>query len=779
MIKKTSIDLSVHQLVDFLLGKGDIDNRVFNRSSMNEGTLLHALYQSKQGDNYLSEVQLNTSITIDEITVNVQGRSDGIIVNGNEYTVDEIKTTVIDLKEFRNENLEWHLGQAKVYAYIFAKDHNLKHIGVRLTYIRQGKTSEKLFDNYLFAYEELEKFFHDLVEEYLAFYNIVLRKIEARDESIKHLEFPFSSYRSGQRELAKYCYSIAKNGGNLFVEAPTGIGKTMSTLFPFIKTLGDDEKSKIFYLTAKNSGKMNAANALNILRNSGLKISDVSITAKEKICFCKDKACNPEECPFTKGYYNKIKDVIKQSLVEFDEFDYETIVAIAKTFEVCPFELELDLSLFVDVIICDYNYMFHPISYMKRYFDDDATHFLALIDEAHNLVDRSRDMYSASLSLSNLLEAKKSLKHVPSKKLKMHLNKINKIFDIFVELPLGNTEFIDINYDSIKPVDKFITAYQEESKDHYEYISKELTKFYIECNKFKKISEVFSDNFIFYADKKENDISLNIACLDASSFLKEALSKIKGSILFSATLSPISYYKTLLGGKENDPSLILSSPFPEENIKILVAPKVSTKYKNRDSSYEEVAEYIENFVTQKVGNYFVYLPSYEYLNRLLEVISLPDDIDVHIQNRDMTDIDKEAFLNAFKPNPKKTHLGFVIIGGAFGEGIDLVSDRLIGLVIVGIGLSRINFVDDKIRDYYKTLDMNGYHYAYLYPGMNKVMQAVGRLIRSEKDRGIALLIDERYLTREYRSLFRKEWEDYEVVTSPEDISFSIQRFFKK
>lgn len=778
MIKKENIDLSVHQLVDFLLRKGDIDTRVFNRSSMNEGTLLHALYQAKQGDNYLSEVLLQTSITIGEITVNVQGRADGIIKNKDGYVVDEIKTTIMDLKEFRDENLEWHLGQAKVYAYIFAKGNNLDYIGVKLTYIRQGKTSEKLFDSYTFTYHELETFFHDLVEEYLEFYNIVLRKRIERDESIKSLDFPFVKYRKGQRELAKYCYSIASRGGHLFVEAPTGIGKTMSTLYPFVKTLKDDDKSKIFYLTAKNSGRMNAHQAMNVLRSKGLKASNINITAKEKICFCKDKSCNPDECPFAKGYYNKIKEIVKNSLIEFDDFDFETIVSIAKTFEVCPFELELDLSLFVDVIICDYNYMFHPISYMKRYFDEDSSHYLALVDEAHNLVDRSRDMYSASLSNQIVKSAKKSLRGIPNKKLKTHLSKLTKVFEQYAHLPEGEKEFMDVSYSDLKVIEKFINAYQEVNKVENESITKEVTKLYIECNKFKKISELYSDTHIYFIRKENDVISLNIACLDASKFLKGTLKKIKGAVLFSATLSPIDYYIDLLGGEKEDPSLILPSPFPIENLKLMVAPKISVKLKNREKSYEEVASYIEQFVKQKIGNYFVYLPSYEYLDRLLEIIHIPEDIVVHIQKRDMSDIEREEFLDAFKNSPKETHLGFVIIGGAFGEGIDLVSDRLIGLMIVGIGLSKLNYESDKIAYYYQDNGLDGYNYAYIYPGMNKVMQAVGRLIRGEKERGFALLLEERYLRQEYRSLFKKEWEDYEIVTSPADMAETIQKFLK-
>ena len=779
--KEKSLELSVHQLVDFLLRSGDIDTRVFNRTSMNEGSLIHSLYQAKQGDNYISEYPLKTTIVVDEVPITLQGRADGIIVKGNDYTIDEIKTTVIDLKEFRDKNILWHLGQAKCYAYMFAKERNLKTVSVKLTYIKQGKLSEKLFDNYTFLFEELEDYIYDLCEQYLSFYNIIFTQENLRNDTISKLEFPFDNYRDGQRELAKYAYSVGSRGGKLFVEAPTGIGKTMSTLFPYIKALNEDKDSKIFYLTAKNSGKMNAEKAIKIMKNKGLFIKNITITAKEKVCFCKDKSCNPEECPYAVGYYNKIKTVVKDSILSFDDFDYDTINFIAKKYEVCPFELELDLSLFSDVIICDYNYMFDPISYMKRFFDEDSSHYIALVDEAHNLVDRSRKMYSASFNKTMFLEAQKSLRSIDNKKIKSTFKLFKKMFEKYeTTLPLGETSFEDIDYDDFKVIDKFILTYQEESNNHNKDITKELTDFYLELNKFRKINEIYvKKRYLYYINKEEDELTFNLTCLDASQYLKDIYRRIKGVVLFSATLSPISYYVDLLGGDKDSASLILDSPFPKENLKLLIAPKVSIKYKHREKSYQEVCDYIVNFITQKVGNYLVYLPSYEYLEQLMNRIVIPDDVIIHTQEKDMNDIEKENFLNHFIPNPKKTHVGFVIIGGSFGEGIDLVSDRLIGLVVVGIGLSKINYESDKIAEYYKENDIDGYDYAYVYPGMNKVMQAVGRLIRSENDKGVALLIDERYMHHNYRSLFKKEWDNYEVIFNQEDLILSIQKFLQK
>ena len=772
--------LSVHQLVDFLLRTGDIDNRVFNRSSMSEGTRLHGVYQSKQSANYLAEFPLKMSFNVDEVNIILEGRADGIIKRSEtEYVIDEIKTTVEDLKVFHDDNLEWHLGQAKCYAYMFAKQANLEFIGIKLTYIRQGQEKEQFIDSYVFNILELEQFVVKLLNEFLAFYNIIFNKNKRRDESIEKLKFPFKEFRQGQRELAKYTYATAKKHSRLFAEAPTGIGKTISTLFPYIKAIKDDDKSKIFYLTAKTSGREAAHQAIKILKDSGLSLSDIMITAKDKICFCKGQACNPDECPYTKKYYDKIQTVLRYAILNYDDFDLNTITKLAYDNQICPFEFELDLSLFMDVIICDYNYLFDPISYMKRYFDEDVSSFLVLVDEAHNLVDRSRDMYSASLSYKQFLDARKSVRHSKLHKLKLAMSKMNKMFKDYLVNPNEGNYILEDFYDyTYKTISSFITTMQDINKNENKEMSKELLEFYLEVNRFSRMLEFFNDHYLCYYEIIKDDVVLHLSCLDAASFLHNSLRNLRGSVLFSATLSPISYYVDMLGGKSTDAQLILPSPFPKENLKIIIAPKVSIRYKNRDSSYQQVADYIKAFVKNKVGNYFIFLPSYEYLDNLMPYIDI-NDMDIFEQQRNMSDEEKEEFLTNFKPNPERTTLGFVIVGGAFGEGIDLVSDRLIGAVIVGIGMPKINFVSNEISKYYDSKGQSGYNYAYLNPGMNKVMQALGRVIRSETDKGAALLIDERYLTNEYRDLFKAEWREYEVALSPKEVSDILQEFFIK
>ena len=779
-MNKTLI-LSVHQLVDFLLRKGDIDNRVFNRSTMTEGSRIHSSYQSEQNKNsYISEYPLKKSFMVGDISVTLQGRADGIIKTSYRYIIDEIKTTTMDLKEFHDEQLEWHLGQAKCYAYMFACEKEQENIGIRLTYIRQGKEKEKFIEDYVFYTLELEQYVRELIEEYIDFYNIVFRHLEERQKTCKEIEFPFNKYRDGQRKLSELTYKVATIGGNLFVEAPTGIGKTMSTLYPYIKTLSDDNASKIFYLTAKSSGKEAAMNAIKILKEKGLSINEILITAKDKICFCKGKACNPDECPFAKNYYEKIQGVVEYSLLTHSCFNYETITQIAYENMMCPFELELDLSLYCDVIVCDYNYVFDPTAYLRRYFDSDSVHYLALVDEAHNLVDRSREMYSATLNYNTLKEAKNSSRHIKNKKLKNNFRKLTELFNYYDFYDDGITTIDNFSDEFYKVLNNVYTKFQEISKEENKDITKETTNLMLEINLFLKISDLYDENYFVYVLKNDADISFHLYCLDASSFLKEICSEMKATTFFSATMAPMDYYIDTLGGdKIFDPYISLPSPFDEDNLLLMIAPKVSVKYKNREASYSMVAEYIKSFVTNKVGNYFVYVPSYEYLNRIRDLLDLPADINCFYQEKDISEQEKMAFLENFAPNPSETNVGFLVIGGAFSEGIDLVDDRLIGAIIIGVGIPKINVESDRIAEHFNEKGLNGYEYAYLNPGMNKVMQAVGRVIRSETDRGAVLLIDERYTHKNYRSLFKSEWSNYEIVVFPEEVKEKVSNFFNK
>ena len=770
------LKLSVHQLVDFLLRSGDIDNRVFNKATMQEGTKIHAYYQKKQKHDYLSEYYLFEHFNVQDFDVSLEGRADGIILNGDDATIDEIKSTVSDLDDFHFKNEAWHIGQAKCYALMFAHEKNLKNIAIRLTYIHQLTNEKKVFD-YFFKVNELEKFVLDLIGQYLDFYTYIFNRTEKRNESAKKIEFPFKTYRDGQRTLAKYSYGIAKEGGTLFCEAPTGIGKTISTLYPFIKSFKDGKNEKIFYLTAKTSGKESAFNTISLLISKGLIVSDIVLTAKEKVCYCPNKSCNPEECPFAKGYYSKLRDVIIKSIHNYNQFSKETILKIASDNGMCPFELSLDLSLYVDIIICDYNYFFDPMVYLRRYFDGDTRNVLALVDEAHNLVERGRNMYSASISKNAFLKAKKSFKILDHKKIKNASKRIDKMFKKYGLFPDGETLIDNIEITEYRAIEAYLLAALDVMKHHHDIVDDSFKDFYFELNRFSRLLDFYDESSILYVHKDGKDIRMSLLCLDPSLHIYNSLNQIKGRIIFSGTLSPINYYVEMLGGNEKTPILKLPSPYNKDNLCLMIAPKISIKYKKRDDTLQQVADYLKAFVDGKVGNYFIYVPSYAYLEKIKPYLFF-DAADVYVQEKDMNEEDKKNLLSLFVDNPKKTTVLVSVVGGTFSEGIDLANERLIGVAVVGIGLPQISFEKDQIREYFDKKENGlGYLYSYVDPGMNKVMQAVGRVIRGENDKGAALLIDDRYLNQTYRDLFKNEWTNYKVVTTKEDVENELASFW--
>ena len=768
--------LSVHQLVDFLLRTGDIDNRIYNSATMQEGTLIHAMYQSRQGDNYVSEYNLIETFDVFDFKVTLEGRADGIIDKGNTAIIDEIKSTIVDLNEYYHEQRQWHLGQAKCYALMYAHAKHYDSISIRLTYIHQvdKSTLVKTFD---YLTSELEKEIQYLLKEYVEFFTVLFNRKIKRNETAGNIKFPYGKFREGQKELAKYSFGIAQNGGILFAEAPTGIGKTVSTLFPCVKAFANTENEKIFYLTAKNSGKDMAFNTANLLIEKGLEASAIEILAKDKVCFCPGKACNPDECPYAKGYYTKIRKVLVDSIKNRKTFTTEDITDIATHNAICPFELSLDLSLYMDIIICDYNYFFDPIVYLKRFFDTDASNMVVLVDEAHNLVERGRDMYSASISSFRFEQVKRSLRHFDYKSYKKAQTKMSKFFSNYKDYPIGDTAIEFFDSGEIAAMNNYLVACANVNKNHHDVVTEEFTDFYLELNKFIKLLDYYDETFALYVSKKdEDDIKINLFCIDPSKHLRSTLNQVKGKVIFSATLSPANYYLDVIGGDKTHPLLNLPSPFNKKHMKVLVAPKISVRYKNRQDTATKVADYIKEFVSHKIGNYFIYVPSYEYLQMLVPLLQ-SEDYELLVQEKDMSEIEKEMFLSCFIDKPKKTMLGVAVLGGAFSEGIDLVGERIIGVAIVGVGIPQICFERDIIRNYFDKTEKKGYEYAYISPGINKVMQALGRVIRSETDRGVALLIDDRYLTKPYQVIFKNMYSNYEVVTSKEDIKEQVENFW--
>lgn len=773
------LSLSVHDLVDRLLRRGDIDSRVYNLETMKMGSLLHASYQREQGNDYLAEVPLKGEVVTELGTILLQGRADGVIVGGKRPIIDEIKSTVLPLEEFYEQQKEWHLGQALCYCYLYLqKTCQQSEAEVHLTYLSQIVSSDKMTKTFVFTYEEIEEKVKSLVRDFFLMNQERFEHIEKRNASVFGLPFPFDNFRKGQRELSQLVYGAAKKGGILFTEAPTGIGKTISTLYPAVLGFQDDKIERIFYLTAKTTGSLAAYDAIGALYETGFVGRDSVLVGKEKICLCPGHACNPDDCPFAKNYYGKVGDAIAEAVRTKRRFDMASVLEISRKYGICSFEFQLDLSLQADIIIADYNYFFDPFVRLERYFDTsvDASRDFVLIDEAHNLVDRSRAMYSAVLSLRDLTKARKSLKGPSFKRFRNVISALEKLFPAYCEeeineLPIPPMELATL-YDRLK------TAENAWAKENSSAFPVEYTEFRREFGRFVKLAnEYYNSTFQVYAIRNGENLTLHMMCMDPSQFLTKDFFRVKGAVLFSATLSPVEYYqKTLLGGS-NYPSLLLPSPFDHGNLKTLIAPKVSVRYKDREKSYELVAEYLMRFVESKVGNYFFYFPSYSYMEKIREYFTF-QGCNVLTQSKRMKEEDRLEFLSAFVPNPSVTTIGLLVLGGPFAEGIDLPDDRLIGVAIVGVGIPMVCYENNKLRAYYEEKEKDGYSFAYLYPGINKITQAVGRLIRTETDVGSALLIDDRYLKGEYYELVQRLWPNYDVVLTPEDVSSSLSSFYK-
>jgi Rad3-related DNA helicase len=776
------ITLSVHELVDFLFRRGDIDDRIYNTETMQLGSKLHRSFQEKQGHDYLSEVPLSETFEVDGYEVTLEGRADGIIVGGEMPIIDEIKSTVAPLREFYEQQRDWHLSQAECYALMYAHAYNARKVLVRLTYISQTESDERLVKEAAFTEGQLQKDVIGYIGDFLSFHKALYDRIASRDASAGSLPFPFATYRPGQEEMCEKIYNVALRGGHLLCEAPTGIGKTASALYPAVKSFSKGANDKIFYLTAKGTGAESAEKAMGLLLDEGLDGVFSTLRAKEKMCLSPGSDCNPDSCPFAKGYYDKLKEARAEALASDGRLTADYVLSLAERRAMCPFEFQLDLSLYSDVIICDYNYLFDPLVKLDRFFgpEADPRRYLALVDEAHNLPERARDMHSASLSLLEANEAKDSIRRIKAPAEKRALTKLITALEDQAALLSEEHELYDEVPSAIltaasalesarakavkkgKPRPKMPMAFRDFSRAVHRFV----------C-----LAEDYLDGAQVYAEAADGDFAIRIYCLDPGPRIRDAIEPLHGAVFFSGTLSPIPFYAEEMGFEEGVPILRLPSPFPPENVLYLFAPKVSTRYRDRASTYPEVAAYLKAFVGAKKGNYFVYMPSYAYLKSILPYLDF-GDADVLVQKRSMSEADKASFLASFRSSPEKTVVGLLIIGGTFAEGIDLVGDRLIGVAVVGVGLPQISFERDLIRAHYdESGERKGYEFAYMDPGINKVTQAVGRLIRSETDRGAAIFIDDRYLTRWYRDVFEGVSDRSFVAYSPEEAASILRDFY--
>lgn len=756
---KPIIRISVRNLVEFILRSGDIDSSGFcGPKRALEGTRIHRTIQKNRKGNYNSEVSVKQSVDLDGFTLVIEGRIDGVLETDGQYCIEEIKSITDPVNSIEENQNPVHWAQLTCYAYIFSAKENLSSVDLRLVYCEVETEKIKEFTRHC-SFVELETFFSDLIEKYEPWARFSFNWISERNNSLKNLVFPFQDYRAGQRELAISVYKSIKNKKKLFAKAPTGIGKTISTLFPAFKAMGEEHTSRIFYLTARTTNRRVAEEALSLLKKQNLHLKYITLTAKDKICFMEKRSCTPHNCQYAHGHYTRVNNAIWDVIQNSDELKRAVIEEFALKHQVCPFELSLDLSLWCDCIIGDYNYVFDPQVYLKRFFSDNGGDFTFLIDEAHNLVDRSREMFSAQIQRSAFKQVRSFFKtshagiYKQSGRVSNRLNALGKMTG-------GKTEHTSKEIDSklCTVLKAFIDECEQFLKINRGFDNDDILKLYFDALAFIRTSELFDSHYLFIVQKLEKDIIVKLFCVDPSFIMSETLKRGKSSIFFSATLTPLPYYREILGGSPEDSLFSLPSPFDVKNRCFLVATDVSTKYQNREKSHSLLASYLGHVVNSKKGNYLAYFSSYKYMLDVYDIFKEQNpDLKTVMQTSTMSEPQRDHFLENFQSEPQETLLGFCVLGGVFSEGIDLKSDRLIGTIIVGVGLPQICFERDIIRDYFQENKNCGYEYAYLYPGMNKVMQAAGRVIRSEQDRGVILLIDERYSNYQYRNLFPAEW----------------------
>ncbi|KAJ52930.1 DNA excision repair protein ERCC-2 [Clostridium tetanomorphum] len=774
------VRISVRNLVEFILRTGDLDSTFIGSSRAVDGTRIHQKIQKNKGEDYLPEVSLKHTFEYRDMTITLEGRADGIIKNNDEIIIDEIKSTTRDIEGIDENYNPLHMAQVKCYAYIYAKQNEIPIIGVQLTYcqVETGKIKYILNE---YSLKELESFFYSLIEKYYVWAKFTKDWSEKRDKSIKELTFPFLHYRRGQRELAVAVYRTISQKKNIFLQAPTGIGKTISTIFPGVKAVGEKLISKIFYLTAKTITSSVALEAFNKMEGKGLQFKVATITAKDKICFKDKPTCNGEQCEFAKGHFDRVNEVIMKILKRENLINRIVIEKYSKEYKVCPFELSLDLTLWADCVICDYNYVFDPRVYLKRFFDAGKEDYLFLIDEAHNLVDRGREMFSAELTKEEFLNGKKLTK-----------NSSSKLYKIFNKL---NSYMLDMNK---KCNEDGFYMQKEEPLEIYPYLRnlvnegeewlkgnekgegyEEILQIYFNVLAFLRISEFYDGKFVTYVEKEGKNSKLKLFCLNPANLLNMAIKRGRSGIFFSATLTPIKYFKDILGGDKDDYSMRFESPFSIKNRALMIASNISTRYKNRENSVRKIVDYIKAFIKIKKGNYLVFFPSYKYMDMVLEVFEKEyNDVKIIVQNSFMKEEEREEFLNNFYEEGEKTLVAFSVLGGIFSEGIDLKGERLSGAIIVGVGLPQIGFERNIIMNHFNEENNCGYEYSYMYPGMNKVLQAAGRVIRSEKDIGAILLIDDRFTSKNYQKLFPREWMNNFIVRSSDDIEKILGEFWK-
>lgn len=759
---------SVRELVAFVHRTGGLAGTGAFRASDRalEGGRAHRRVQNRRTGNYEAEVPVEWKAIRRSVDLTLSGRIDGLRATHSPPVVEEIKS----VDRFWDGAADpLHLAQLKIYAAILAIQRDWAEVELHLTYLNLETDGETVLP-FRLTRAELEEFFEETISVWFDWLELEAHWISLRNTSLEKLEFPFEGFRGGQRELARRVYRAIRDRRHLFVEAPTGLGKTIATLFPAAKALPILGEGKIFFLTAKTPGRIAAAEAVKHLRRAGAKLRCLTLTAKNRICFTENpNGCDPRLCPYAIGYHDRIRPALRE-LLEQERLDRETVELIAHKHIVCPFELSLDASSWCDIVIGDFNHAFDPSARLQRHFAEGGGRHVILADEAHNLVDRSRDMHSATLSPLDLEVRPGAVRAKGASKVRSALERARTLLVQAVRMPSSNylpardyhdgSVFLEIPKDLLSACRDAARALEgllaslKPGTDLGGWIEP-----WFALNDWLRAAEEFDDTCRIITRPQEQ--SVTVFCADPSSRLRGDLRALRCAVLFSATLSPMDYFCDLLGGDSGDDSAVFDSPFAPDQMRLRILAADIT-YKNRATSLDTVATAVAEHVQSVPGNHLVFCPSMAYLDDLFAKLQslLPEEV-LMTQTPGMPDSERSAFLDSFQPESRRTALA--VLGGIFSEGIDLPGERLVGVSVIGTGLPRLSLERDILQAHFEEKKGSGFDYAYRFPGMQRVLQAAGRLIRTETDKGSALLVDQRFLEPRHRVLFPSWWRISQTI----------------
>jgi len=787
VVEPKRFKISVRELVEQTERSGDINFRFSARSSALAGIRGHQRVQKARGSDYVAEKRVSDVVMEQGMLLEISGRVDGYYPELKPMLIEEIKTVRADPARLPENLQRLHWGQAKIYAYLIAKDHDLNPsdtMQVRLCYLQLDDDSEYLLTENL-TVGELGDYYRLLLVRQMTFLTGVAAWQSSRDQTIAQMQFPYSEYRQGQRDMAVSVYRAMQASRQLILQAPTGIGKTMAAIFPAIKALPTGQFDKLFFLSAKTSGQNMAGRAVEDMRQQGLQLRDITLTAKSKICFTPGAPCDAEHCQYAVGYYDKIGGVLTHMLQENRALTRELIEAKAREHQVCPFELELDLSLIADVVICDYNYVFDPAVYLRRYFDGSKNPYAVLVDEAHNLVDRGREMFSAEIDKNAYLDLRRQL-HKELPQIARSLAAVNAQFlkllkiDSAAFAQTGSAVISELPERLVGAVRKFTTLAEDWLQQNVAAdFSERLLSLYFDSLRFIRIAESFDHHYVCLLIDRPQGVALKLFNVNPGPGLAEGLGRVNTTVAFSATLMPQAYFRTLMGIAEDANWYQIDSPFDPNNLGVFATSYISTTYRDRGNSLYALADTIATVVAARAGHYMVFFPSFAYLREVQDkFLERYPNMNCVSQTPAMDEDARDEFLDRFELEEDTTLVGFAVLGGIFGEGIDLKGRRLIGVIIAGVGLPQLGVERDVIRNYFEATGQpgQGFEFAYQYPGMNRVLQTAGRVIRSETDRGVICLIDNRFNESRYRRLMPSQWQ-VKLSRNRENLANALAEFW--